>query len=349
MSSDPFLYAHPFEDPEYVRNVLDRLKGIDWTGKYFEDVVREYRNTLFTVPVYPIKMNKGTIIFRGRMNDRHKGTQFDNLRELGIKNSSLVDSFGRANIPGESVFYASTTEETVVREVTQWYVNDSGRAQDLITKGIMNKNWDAVTSMMTISAWELEEDLNLALLFGNEAKRGQWIEKCGRDRDEVVGSGENYTKSKKMIIDFFSNEFGKLEVKNQYEYLYSAYYAFEVFRNTQTDLPSEHFDGVQFASIANDCQGENIAISAAAYAKKIKFLGANFCYTLNNGSGSIDGGGAAMIGRVFAALQLPDNSFTWVNSENDFNYLIRMGIGYEKRLFPNNGSRFPLAVTRVNC
>lgn len=352
MENDSLLTGHPFSDPEYVAKVLEHFKSIDWVGKTFNDVMREYRQSLFTIPVYPIKVKKGTVVFRARRNDSLGGKEnlFNNVKEIGMKDSKLVKSFGRANIPGESVFYASTNEETVVREVTQWYINDSGRAHDLVTKGVMQMGWSPWTSMMTISAWLVEEDLNLALLFGNEEKRAQAIQEFQADRLlRKEEESEEYHRSKNMIIDFFSKEFGKMNVKHEYEYLYSAYYAYEVFRNTQTEFPSEKFDGVKYASIANDLRGENLAISEYAYRRKMKFLGGNFCYTYNNNrSNGVENGSTAMIARVYAAMQLPDYRLDWIVSEDDFNFIIRVNNEYQKLLFPSNGSKFPLAVIRIN-
>lgn len=347
MINNSILIDHPYNNPEYVSKVLEHFKCVSWAGRTFSDVIDSYRSSLFTIPVYPLKMKKGTVVFRARRNPYRQETLFNHLSEIGIKDAKLVKSFGRANIPGESVFYASTNEETVVREVTQWYINDTGRAQDLVTKGVMDMGWSPFTSMMTVSAWCVEEDLNLALLFGNEEKRCDAIRQCEIDRREPKNDSESYCQSKNLILDFFSNEFGKLDVKHENEYLYSAYYAYEVFRNTQTDHPSEKFDGVKYASVANNFKGENIAISEYAFRRKMRFLGANYCYTLNNYSGQVENEGSALIGRVYAAVQLRDNSFEWVKCENDCNFLIRVGSEYKKLLFPSSGSKFPLVVTSI--
>lgn len=152
MVSTGTISGHPFDDPEYVLRMLERFRRIDWTGKSFNHIIHEYRRTLFAVPVYPLKVNKGTVVFRGRRNDKEDERLFQHVNELGLREPEKVVSFGRANIPGQSVFYASSNEQTVVREVTQWYVNDTGRFQDLISKGVLGMGWNPATCMMTISA-----------------------------------------------------------------------------------------------------------------------------------------------------------------------------------------------------
>lgn len=339
--------GHPYEYPDYIEQALSEFKNRDWTGKTFNDIIREYRETFITVPICHIKMRKGTVIFRGRNNEGD--TLFTHLDKIGLKPKDQVHSYGRANIPGEAVFYACTNEETVVREVTQWYINDNGRAQDLITRGILKMGWSPFTSFMTISAWHVIEDLNLALLFNaDDKKRTPSIQEIAEKRKSPAdGQSQNYHKSFHKILDFFSDEFGKLDVKQELEYLYSAYYAYEIFHQTNKRDPSLKLDGVKYASIANDYRGENIAICESSFKKKIAFLGANFCYTYNSNECSIDGDKTAMFGRSETAVLKDDNSFEWVPSEEDVDYLVKVKDGYLPFVLPSDGSMFKKAVVRI--
>lgn len=260
--------GHPFEYPDYIEQALNEFKQRDWTGKTIDDIIREYRQTFLTVPICHIKMKKGTVVFRGRKNENDK--PFEKLDQISLKPKDKVHSFGRANIPGEAIFYASTNEETVVREVTQWYINDTGRAQDLITRGIMQMGWSPWTSFMTISAWHLNEDLNLALLFNADSiKRTPAIQQIAEARKfPAKGQSDYYHKSFHMVLDFFSNEFGRLDVKHELEYIYSAYYAYEIYHQINRQNPSLKLDGVKYTSIANDYRGENIAICESSFKTK---------------------------------------------------------------------------------
>lgn len=265
--------GHPYEYPDYIGQALYEFKNRDWTGKIFNDIIREYRDTFVTVPICHIKIPKGTVLFRGRKNEGDK--LFARLDEIGLKSKDKVHSFGRANIPGQPVFYACTNQETVAREVTQWYINDSGRAQVLFTRGLMGKGWNRSASFITISAWHVIEDLNLGLLFSaDEKKRTPGIQRSAVEREKpFIGQSENYHKSFHKILDFFSNEFGKIDVKNELEYIYSAYYAYEIYHQTNKQNPLLKLDGINYASIANDCRGENIAICESSFRRKIVFFG----------------------------------------------------------------------------
>jgi hypothetical protein len=340
---------HPFDNPEYIAEALNKFNARNWTVQQFHDMVYDYRNLFRTIPTYPVTIKKDTVIFRGRPNEGEE--DFKELKDLGIKPSRLVKSYGRAHIPHLSAFYASSNEETVAREVTQWYVNDNGRAQDLITKGIMGMNWNPFTSFMTISAWHVKEDLTLALLFNADSKnRSTYIQECEKDYYNIAKGNENRLKSRKLILDFFSNEFGRLDVKHESEYLFSAFYASEVYAYEITESQDMRFDSVKFASIANENRGENYAIKESSFKTKLEFLGANSCYTYNNNRiNPIEGEGTAMIGHIKTArLLLDEQSLNWIDATDEADYWVKVDNDYLPWKLPPTGSRFPKAVKRIS-
>jgi hypothetical protein len=86
---------HPFDNPTYINESLLKFKGSVWEGKVFQDLVNEYRNTFRTLPTFPIKIPRGTILFRGRPNE--EAGLFTELKQISIKPKELVKSFGRAS------------------------------------------------------------------------------------------------------------------------------------------------------------------------------------------------------------------------------------------------------------
>lgn len=342
-------FTHPFNNPQILSEDLNEFKNINWSGQTMHDVVKEYIRRFKTLPIYPIILKKGTILFRGRKNEYKHNDLFKTVSDVGIIPSKYVTSLGRANLPNQPVFYCSTNEETVVKEVTQWYINDSGRAQDLISKKVMGMDWNPFTCMMTISAWTVKEDLNIGLLFGGEQKRSLAIQEDAKQRFNLTnGETLNYNKSKNLLLDFFSNEFGKLAVKHEFDYLYSALYAASVMNNDgYVENPSIQFDGVKYPSIANDFRGENYAISETAFRHKIEFLGANFCYTCNNTKPIIDCDSTVIIGRDKCGLLQSDGSFFWGDCDDTFDYVTQ--INNQFHLLKINGmpNRFSKAVKRI--
>lgn len=339
--------GHPYEYPDYIEQALIDFKNRTWINLTFNDIMQEFRSTFITIPTCIIKVKKGTVLFRGRINNNEK--LFNHLDEISIKPKDKVKSFGRANIPGESVFYASTNEETVAREVTQWYINDKGRAQDLFSRGIMNVHWNPFVSFITISAWYVVEDLTLALLFNSDdTKRPENVQKIIAERNKPMsGYSENYHKSFNKILNFFSSEFGRLDIKQDLEYIFSAYYAYEIYQQNGYRAQKINFDGVKYASIANEYRGENIALCESSFRKKIAFLGANYCYSYNSYNRDIDNGRTAIIARIYSAIPKNDKSFEWANSEEDIDYLAYVENQYVPITFPSDGSKFKKAVVRT--
>ena len=313
-------------------------------------MVNYFRSTFKAIPFYPINIKKGTILFRGRKNDEYKFPIFKNLDEISLRSDDQVQTFGRANIPKQSVFYCSTDEITVVREVTQWYVNDTGRAQDLHTKGIIDMGWSPFTSMMTISAWIVTEDLCLALLFSpQDNQRSLEIQDFAKKRLNLdINENESSNLCSNLIIDFFSNEFAKNDVKHHFEYLYSAYYAFEVFHDHGLNNQGKKYDGVQYVSVANDYKGENFALSRKAFEKKIQFLGANFCCTFNTYEKKLDGDKDAIIGRDKIAKIRFDKNFDWIDHPGGFDFLTKVGNEFKQIILPSDGSQFSKDLVRLS-
>jgi hypothetical protein len=195
----------------------------------------------------------------------------------------------------------------------------------------------------------VKEELNVAVLFNADVPKGSLTihEYEKYNQNMPIQENKNRLKSRNLILDFFSKEFGRLDVKNEYEYIYSAYYAYEIYNNKITEDPLVELDGVKFVSIANEYGGENYALSEKAFRSKIDFLGANFCYTYNNKIGKIENEGNAIIGRINSALLKDDLTFDWIKSTNDFDYIVKIDNEYSYLILQPTSSRFSKAVLNI--
>lgn len=338
--------GHPFEHPDYVNWALKDFKQRNWGNKSIKEVQDHYRKTFWTVPISHVKLPKDTMLFRARPNMDH---DFGNLNEIGIVPNTKVKSLGRANISNQSIFYVCTDEESAIREVTQWYLNDSGKFQNIINRGLMNMKWNPNTAIVTLSAWHVKEDMNIALLFNSgETLRSQGIQEIIQKRAKMIsGQTSNYHKSFHMLLDFFSNEYGNLDVKTHLDYVFSAYYAQEIYNFFDRSEPSLKFDGVQYASVANGFRGENYALTENAFKNKIDFLGANICYAYNSVRRDMGEDKTVLHARFKTAILQNDNSFIWANSEEDVDYLIKVDNEYYPFKMPSDGSKFNKSVIRI--
>lgn len=300
---------HPFYFPDYIEVALKDFENKDWSKKSFSDLIREFRTTFISIPFFPVVLKKGSFVFRGRKKSIFHEGPFERLDEIGIKPKQFVTSFGRANIPNQSVFYCCTKPETVAREVTQWYINDSGRAQDLISRNIME--FDPFTQLMTISIWEVKEDLILAsLLFNDYSINNDPLFKEFDSQRKIVdkNQNENIIKSKNLILDFFCKEYAKPDVKFEEDYKYTAYYAFEIYNTIKPKL-----DGLIYSSVANNYDGENIALTEDAFKQKLKFITATYCYTANVHHNPLKDSTTTIVCPVQEAQLKEDGTFIWTD------------------------------------
>jgi hypothetical protein len=198
-----------FENPDSIRQCLEKLALKAKSGATFQELIDLYKTEIGILPVYPMKIQKGAVLFRARRNTGDVKDLFKSLDEIGMKPKEMVKEFGRANLPNQAVFYASSNEETVVQEINQWHINDQGRFQDFISKGGLTKDWRPHTCFLTISAWMVTEEINVALLFGNEESRPPVIQDAKIKREALGHQSTNYKKSWNLIIDFFQRNLAR--------------------------------------------------------------------------------------------------------------------------------------------
>jgi hypothetical protein len=304
---------HPFHFPDYIEFALKEYEIKDWTNKTYDNLRDEFRSTFLSIPFFPIVVKKGTILFRGRKPLLFTEGPFGKLSELGIKPREKVNTFGRANTPDQAVFYSSTTPETVVREIAQWYINDAGRAQDLISRNIMQTGFSPVTQLFTLTNWECKEDLVVSsLLFTDKGlQRNPSFHEFDQKRKIVTqDQNENVVKSFNLILDFFCKQFGREDIKDDEEYKFSAYYANEVFDFVD---PRIKFDGLIYSSVANNFEGENIVLTEESFKNKVKFKGAQYFYSANLSQNPLRNGLTTVVCPIQNGEYQSDGTFIWTD------------------------------------
>lgn len=164
----------------------------------------------------------------------------------------------------------------------------------------------------------------MALIFGNEKNRPLGIQDERIKREALEHRSGNYKKSWELIMDFFSDEFGKTIIKSQYDYVFSALYAHVVMNNIDYLNPGQKkIEGVKYASIANNYRGENYALSEECYRNKLHFAGANYCVAFNNNDRKHGENKSCVIGKDYTAALNSDNSFGYIDATDDYAYLMK--------------------------
>lgn len=76
-------------------------------------------------------------------------------------------------------------------------------------------------------------------------------------------------------------------------------------------------------------------------------MGANFCHSYNSNGRNIDGDRTAITARIETSILKDDNSFDWVHSEEEVDYIVKVDNEYIPLVLPSDGSIFKKAAVRI--
>jgi hypothetical protein len=300
------------QDPELVEERLKYFEERKWDVNEFDELYNEFLGSLGIVSMEHMTLKKGALLYRVRLNSRYAlfnddSDLFTNVNQLGINTKERTRSFGRANIPGQPVFYACINARTAMHEVFQLArlekririltdkVDDlsSGRVQVGAGpgQGFDGIDLDALSTdfnlrAFTLSTWMVQEDLRVAYYLDKEyipAEFRKTIEWITKNSEKNLPPSYKVRKSMKLIRDFFIKRFIKQDISSEADYMLSALCTHLVCRVGRVALGNKVYgaDGVMYSSVAHGYQGINFAFSEEAiHANKIKFVSAEYLATI---------------------------------------------------------------------
>lgn len=205
-------------------------------------------------------------IFRARLINHPSNKPFDRISDISYiqeKDLHLIKDFGRANKPGQSMFYGTfdyqigcvevmpSADEIYKRRalffvVGMWRIIDSLRlAQIPHSETVFSNFYDAVS-------------------FDSETIQIEDVRKKNREIKNQINNFYDFENLK-----FFADQFARFDEGNSYKL--SNYYSSRVL-NHYTQFPvQEHIEGIVYPSIVNSYQHENIVLSPNIVNKKLKF------------------------------------------------------------------------------
>jgi len=253
----------PFDSKEleYFINLLKSAKDEVSIESYI--YIKNILNSVeFPIPItiYP----KGTKFIRNRVHQEN--ILFDTVEKLSYrKDVHNIKKFGRANEPGQSVFYCSNNEKlsfvetsTVARELKD---NDF----EYLTTGL----WIATEKIVTVS------------LLTNENIHGQHSE-----IDESSKSFENLIATQndenafvvKNLYEFLSKEFSRVAEGNSNQYKITAAFTNYIFDSVK------QADGILYPSTLHPTEGFNFAFRPDVVDSKMQFYAAKRIKMQNMGN-----------------------------------------------------------------
>lgn len=207
----------------------------------------------FPIPItiYP----KGTKFIRARVHNRNEDF-FKTTDQLSYRKDLLnIKKFGRANEPGQSIFYCSNNEILSFVE----------------TSHIARENKEKNFEYLTESLWISTEEITAVTLLTNENIRGQHSEIDNSSRSyERMFESQNDENSKivKELLEFLSKEFSQIANGNSNHYKITSAFANYIYDTV------EDVDGILYPSSLYPIEGFNFAFKPNVVETKMKFYAA---------------------------------------------------------------------------
>lgn len=140
--------------------------------------------------------------------------------------------------------------------------------------------------------WKIEQPLNLSRLYYpeeglnhfknfNEKLYSEKLEFRIKDRENIIQllkeqPHNNELERHIMLLDFFSNEVGRIDIVDDNDYKLSNFYAQTVFERTRLEDGSR-IDGIIYPSVPFSYQGMNVALTKEGF-KKMRFIAAMYVW-----------------------------------------------------------------------
>ncbi len=268
-----------------LHKVRDILKKVDYKtlieilNSYVPKIpasVLEFKNEKFELR----QTHSGglNLLYRGRIIDDSK-IPFKTIGEISFVPADklhTIKQFGRVNKPGESMFYASTALETACVET--------------FSKG---DNFERIKNekgmIIVVGTWLIEKSMTFAHMTCSEKYFASFLKQANklnlkrvtlesirRQNDhtrQLIGNEEDYE-----ILNFFSDEFAKLDTTDHNEHKISNYYADRMFNRIPGFKMQGDIDGIWYPSVPSSYQETNIVLPPNKAEENLKFLWADLIW-----------------------------------------------------------------------
>lgn len=229
-------------------NKLKELKK-DNSDSSYPHIKNILKNQKIHIAFYEFKPFK-LIRYRRHNNDE---IFFHNVDDLSYRKDILdIKHFGRANEPGQGFFYCNDNENQA-----------TGMSEAM---SIFRGNENSQEEILTISAWEIKENLKLAIILPPDGIKGN--NRGFDEMKEFYKMHEDTPEYHDLVIfnEFLSLEFSLEQDKDESNYKITCAFA-NYIKEEYKDV-----DGIIYSSIKSEFQGTNIVLWPDVVNRKLEFL-----------------------------------------------------------------------------
>lgn len=196
-----------------------------------------------TIPVGINLIQKGSVLYRGRPSGI--GPSFKRVNDFSFvpfDEKLLSRKYGRCNRPTQSLFYCANSIEIAQMEC-------------------LTHHTDFTIDTLSYGKWIAMEDILVADIHLPEMQEIK-VSRIANKREHFhnllkVDLNEKEFEYANLISDFFGRQFGKSNITNDRQYLYSVYLT---NRLLDGEVEGKKIDGVKYPSIATLYQGDNVVL-----------------------------------------------------------------------------------------
>jgi len=239
---------------ENLLQIISDLKGVDLSKISYNRIINILMTDLKSIPYTRAKLKAGYHIERARINKT--GEIFCSEEEISYREDyQNITEFGRANTPGMSLFYGTIASDHIKYP----------RITNLLETSELfrNSNNESGEFVMTVGKWRIKEDFEVAEIIFNRncAEKIPYVKKAYEHHyKDLKEDFPNRIDDIMFVLEFFSDEFSKKEIKSHNDYKISAAYA-------EIAIFLKGLNGVVYPSVRTDYQGTNVALAIPAVEK----------------------------------------------------------------------------------
>lgn len=236
-------------DRQTINRIILELKTAELEKVSYEKVIYKILNELKLIPYASAKLKAGSHIERARINEPNQ--IFYSEKDISYRTDfNNIQKYGRANVPGQSLFYGSIKSDhiEIPRIINLFETSELFRSDE---KEVNNE------FVMTVGKWRIKQDFEVAEIVFNKlnvANIPQIRKSFEYHINKLKTETPDIADDIEFLLQFFSDEFAKKTIKSDSDYKVSAAY-------TELAIMLKNLAGVVYPSVRTDYQGFNVALS----------------------------------------------------------------------------------------
>ncbi len=247
-------------DLEETYSKLDELSRLN-LSTYPVDNINDILNDLGQIESIYYKLKKGETIIRARPN-KSDAEVFSKRDQLSYKPEHRNTKYQRASSPDSTMFYGCIIPEILGKEDF-----DIARLTAFTEASkTFRDNPYVAEEKLTFSRWEVKEDINLAMIAYHSRflRQGSFVDHLNKRFRKILKTTMDFDLLYKSLVinEFFSDQFAKRIIREDYDYLLSALFTEHVIK--------QGFEGVFYPSVQSDGKGYNICLTPEVVNSKLK-------------------------------------------------------------------------------